>query len=111
MNYPWFGSDLFRGLEAMPREYSPEFRVRALRLLDTMVEDPKFDAIKSVAGNLGVSQESVRRWRPPTRYPAARALPASHRSQGTLQSPFCQTCRGSPPVLRISTTSPGWENP
>jgi hypothetical protein len=42
----------------MPRQYPPEFRVRALRLLDTMMEDPdvsEFDAIKSVAGTLGVS--------------------------------------------------------
>jgi transposase len=50
----------------MPRQYPPEFRLRALRLLDTLVEDPEvseFDAIRSVASKLGVSQESVRRWR------------------------------------------------
>lgn len=50
----------------MPRRYSPEFRDRALRLLDTMMEASEvseFEAIKSVAGKLGISEESVRRWR------------------------------------------------
>ena len=50
----------------MPRQYSPEFRQRALRLLDTMMESSEtseFEAIKSVASKLGVSEESVRRWR------------------------------------------------
>ncbi|MCV7172212.1 transposase, partial [Mycobacterium manitobense] len=50
----------------MPRQYSPEFRDRALRLLDTMMEASdisEFEAIKSVASKLGISEESVRRWR------------------------------------------------
>ena len=50
----------------MPRQYSPEFRQRALRLLDTIMEASdvsEFEAIKSVAGKLGISEESVRRWR------------------------------------------------
>lgn len=50
----------------MPRQYSPEFRDRALRLLDTTMEDSEvseFEAIKSVSSKLGVSEESVRRWR------------------------------------------------
>jgi transposase len=50
----------------MPRQYSPEFRQRALRLLDTMMEASEiseFEAIKSVASKLGISEESVRRWR------------------------------------------------
>ena len=50
----------------MPRQYSPDFRQRALRLLDTMMEASEvseFEAIKSVAGKLGISEESVRRWR------------------------------------------------
>lgn len=50
----------------MPRQYSPDFRQRALRLLATMMESSEtseFEAIKSVAGKLGVSEESVRRWR------------------------------------------------
>lgn len=50
----------------MPRQYSPEFRQRALRLLDTVMEASEvseFEAIKSVASKLGVADESVRRWR------------------------------------------------
>jgi transposase len=50
----------------MPRQYSPEFRQRALRLLDTTMEASEvseFEAIKSVAGKLGISEESMRRWR------------------------------------------------
>lgn len=50
----------------MPRQYSPEFRQRALRLLDTVREASEvseFEAIKSVASKLGISEESVRRWR------------------------------------------------
>ena len=50
----------------MPRQYSPEFRQRALRLLDTTMEASdisEFEAIKSVAGKVGISEESVRRWR------------------------------------------------
>lgn len=50
----------------MPRQYSPEFRQRALRLLDTVMEASEiseFEAIKSVAGKLNVAEESVRRWR------------------------------------------------
>jgi transposase len=50
----------------MPRQYSPEFRARALRLLDTTMEASEvseFEAIMSVASKLGISEESVRRWR------------------------------------------------
>lgn len=50
----------------MPRQYSPEFRQRALRLLETTMEASEvseFEAIKSVAGKLGISEESLRRWR------------------------------------------------
>jgi transposase len=50
----------------MPRQYSPEFRQRAWRLLDTTMEASEVsevEAIKSVAGKLGISEESVRRWR------------------------------------------------
>ena len=50
----------------MPRQYSQEFRQRALRLLDTTMEASdvsEFEAIKSVASKLGISEESVRRWR------------------------------------------------
>lgn len=50
----------------MPRQYSPEFRQRALRLSDTTMETAEvseFEAIRSVAGRLNVSGQSVRRWR------------------------------------------------
>jgi transposase len=50
----------------MPRQYSPELRQRALRLVDTTMKASdvsEFEAIKSVASKLGVSEESVRRWR------------------------------------------------
>ncbi|RUP30133.1 MAG: hypothetical protein EKK51_17670 [Mycolicibacterium sp.] len=66
VNYPRFCSDLYRRIRNMPRQYSPEFRQRALRLLDTMMETSEvseFEAIKSVASKLGVAEESVRRWR------------------------------------------------
>jgi transposase len=50
----------------MPRQYSTEFRQRALRLLETTMEASdvsEFEAIKSVASKLGISEESLRRWR------------------------------------------------
>ena len=45
----------------MPRQYSPEFRQRALRLLDTVMEASEvseFEAIKSVAGKLTLRHNS-----------------------------------------------------
>jgi len=50
----------------MPRQYPPEFRQRALRLLETIMEASEvseFEAIRSVATKLSISEESVRRWR------------------------------------------------
>lgn len=50
----------------MPHQYSPDFRQRALQLLDTTMEASdvsEFEAIKSVPSKLGISEESVRRWR------------------------------------------------
>jgi transposase len=50
----------------MPRQYSPEFRQRAVRLVDSTMEASEvseFEATKSVAGKLNVAEESVRRWR------------------------------------------------
>ena len=47
----------------MLHQYSPEFRARALRLLDTATETSEvseFEAIKSVASKLGTPEESVR---------------------------------------------------
>jgi hypothetical protein len=66
VNYPRFRSDFYRRIRNMPRQYSPEFRQRALRLLDTTMEASdisEFEAIKSVAGKVGISEESVCRWR------------------------------------------------
>jgi transposase len=53
-------------LEAVPRQHPQQFRQRALRLLDTIMEASEiseFEAIKSVASKLGIAEESVRRWR------------------------------------------------
>ncbi|WP_216640323.1 transposase, partial [Mycobacterium gordonae] len=61
-----YRSDPYRRIGRMPRQYSPEFRQRALRLLDTTMEASdisEFEAIKSVASKLGISEESLRRWR------------------------------------------------
>jgi hypothetical protein len=55
VNSPGFVPIFVGGLEAMPRQYSPDFRQRALRLLDTTMEASEvseFEAIKSVAGKL-----------------------------------------------------------
>jgi transposase len=48
----------------MPRQYSPEFRQRALRMLETTLESEgisEFEAIRSVATKLGVAEETLRR--------------------------------------------------
>jgi transposase len=66
LNYLGFCSDPYRRIGATPRQYSPEFRQRALRLLDTTMEASdisEFEAIKSVASKLDISEESLRRWR------------------------------------------------
>jgi transposase len=66
VNYPGLVPISRGGLEAMPRQYSLEFRQHALRLLDAAMEASEvseFEAIKSVASKLGISEESVRRWR------------------------------------------------
>jgi transposase len=50
----------------MPRQHPPDFRRRALRLFETTMEGSEvwvFDAIRSVATKLGISEELVRRWR------------------------------------------------
>lgn len=50
----------------MPRKYPEEFKVRAVRLVDEAVGtggSSETDAVSRVAGRLGVSVESVRRWR------------------------------------------------
>ncbi|KAA0016069.1 replication initiator, partial [Antrihabitans cavernicola] len=39
VKYPRFSSDLYRRIEAMPRQYPPEVRQRALRLLEVTLQD------------------------------------------------------------------------
>lgn len=50
----------------MPRQYSPEFRQRALRMLETTLQSEgisEFEAIRSAAATLGIAEETLRRWR------------------------------------------------
>ena len=49
----------------MPRQYPPEFRQRALRMLDEALPDyeSEFEAIRQVATKLGVPTEALRKWR------------------------------------------------
>lgn len=49
----------------MPRQYPPEFRERALRLLEESLPDhpTEYEAIRRVAAKLGISPEALRRWR------------------------------------------------
>ena len=49
----------------MPRQYPPEFRERALRLLEESLPDhlTEYEAIRRVAAKLGISAEALRRWR------------------------------------------------
>lgn len=48
----------------MPRQYSNEFKQKALRLVEECLPgyDSEFTAIKHVAVKLGVSAEALRRW-------------------------------------------------
>ena len=47
----------------MPHQYPPQFRERALRLVEETLPDQKceFAAMKKVATKLGVSPEAIRR--------------------------------------------------
>lgn len=49
----------------MPRQFSPEFRQRALRMLEeTLPEhDTEYAAIRHVGAKLGVGPETLRKWR------------------------------------------------
>jgi transposase len=49
----------------MPRQYSPDFRQRALRLLEEALPEHVNDtaAINHVAARLGVVPETLRKWR------------------------------------------------
>ena len=48
----------------MPAKYSEEFKAKAVRLVVDHRDDygSEFEAITKVAGRLGVSTESLRRW-------------------------------------------------
>lgn len=48
----------------MPRQYTPEFRERALRMLEEALpdHDTEYAAIRHVASKLGVSTEALRKW-------------------------------------------------
>lgn len=49
----------------MPRQYPPEFKERAVRLVEEALPDhaTEYEAIRKVSGKLGVSVEGLRRWR------------------------------------------------
>jgi transposase len=49
----------------MPRQFPPEFRQRALRVLEESLADheTKYAAIRHVASKLGIGAESLRKWR------------------------------------------------
>lgn len=51
----------------MPRQFPPEFRARALRLVEARLEEEpstsEYDAIRVVAPKLGIGTETLRRWR------------------------------------------------
>ena len=49
----------------MPKQFPPEFRERALRLVEESMPDheTEYEAIRLVAKKLGISTEALRRWR------------------------------------------------
>jgi transposase len=49
----------------MPRQFPPEFRQRALRMLDESAPDheTEYAAIRHGASRLGVGPEMLRKWR------------------------------------------------
>lgn len=49
----------------MPRQFSSEFRERALRMLEEVipVHETEFAAIRYVSARLGVGSETLRKWR------------------------------------------------
>jgi transposase len=49
----------------MPRQFPPEFRQRALRMLEESLPDheTEYAAIRHVGGKLGVGPETLRKWR------------------------------------------------
>ena len=49
----------------MPRQFPPEFRQRALRMLEEALpeHETEYAAIRHVGGKLGVGAETLRKWR------------------------------------------------
>lgn len=49
----------------MPRQFQPEFRQRAVRMLEEALPDyeTEYAAIRHVADRLGVAAETLRKWR------------------------------------------------
>ena len=49
----------------MPRQYPPEFRQRALRMLEESMpeHEAEYAAIRHVGARLGVGPETLRKWR------------------------------------------------
>lgn len=49
----------------MPRQYPPEFRQRAWRLIEESLPDheSEYEAIRQVSRKLGVRAEALRKWR------------------------------------------------
>lgn len=49
----------------MPRQFAPEFRQRALRMLEEALpeHETEYAAIRHVASKLGIGPETLRKWR------------------------------------------------
>lgn len=49
----------------MPRQFPPEFRQRALRMLEEAIPDheTEYAAIRHVGAKLGIGPETLRKWR------------------------------------------------
>ena len=66
VRYPRFCSGPYRRIGSMPKQYSPEFRQRAVRMVVTALgDDPgssEAAAIGKVAGKQQIAEETLRRW-------------------------------------------------
>lgn len=51
----------------MPRQYTPEFRQKSVRMLETALEADaelsEFEAIRQIASKQQIAEETLRRWR------------------------------------------------
>lgn len=49
----------------MPRQFPPEFRLRALRMIEESMpeHETEYSAIRHVSAKLGVGPETLRKWR------------------------------------------------